>query len=115
MTTTTTRIKPGDVVVARFPGAQQAKRRPGIVVSTDLYHATRPDVTVALVTSQLASAVGPTDFILSDWPAAGLRRASAFQAYFHMFVPALLRLVGHLTDRDWREVQARLRLAIAVT
>ena len=111
----TTTIKPGDVVILRYPGAQKAKRRPGIAVSTDLYHATRPDVIVALVTTQFRGAVGPTDYILQDWSAAGLRRASAFRAYLHMFVPVALRIIGHLSDRDWLEVQARLRLALAVT
>src|SRR5690349_17431171 len=91
-TTMATRIKPGDVVVVKYPGAHKAKRRPGIVVSTDLYHATRPDIIVGLVTSQIASATGPTDCLLLDWSAAGLRRASAFQAYFHMFAPTVLRI-----------------------
>lgn len=111
----TTSINSGDVVVVKYPGAHKSKRRPGIVVSTDLYHATRPDVIVALVTTQLRSAVGPTDYVLQDWSAAGLRRASAFRAYFDMFLPTALRRIGHLSDRDWQEVQARLRLALAVT
>jgi len=109
-----TTIKPGDVVLAKYPGAQKTKRRPGIAVSTDLYHATRPDVIVALVTTQLRATFGPTDYILQDWSAAGLRRASAFRAYLHMFVPAAVRIIGHLSDRDWQEVKARLRLALAV-
>lgn len=111
----TTANSPGDVVVLKYPGAQKAKRRPGIVVSTALYHSTRPDVIVALVTTQLGKAVGPTDCLLHDWSAAGLRRPSAFRAYLDTFVPAVLRIIGHLSDRDWREAQARLRLALAVT
>ena len=35
-----TTFRPGDVVVAYFPGVVQGKNRPAVVVSTDLYHAT---------------------------------------------------------------------------
>lgn len=40
--------EPGDVVTVNFPGALGAKRRPALVVSTDTYHKTRPDVILAL-------------------------------------------------------------------
>jgi mRNA interferase MazF len=107
--------KPGDVVLADYPGVQGVKRRPGVVVSTDLYHATRPDVVVAVLTTKLAKARGPTDYVLQDWSAAGLHKPSAFRVYLEMFTPTQLVLIGHLSDLDWLEVQARLRLGLAVT
>ncbi|MBX9622446.1 MAG: type II toxin-antitoxin system PemK/MazF family toxin [Gemmataceae bacterium] len=100
--------------MAYLPGAQQAKRRPAVVVSTDLYHATRPDVVVSVLTTQLGGATTPTDYLLRDWRAAGLRFPSAFRAYIGTVVAAHPVLIGHLTDRDWVEVQARLRLGLAV-
>lgn len=106
---------PGDVVLVDFPGSHKTKRRPGLVVSTDLYHSTRPDVIVAVLTGQTAKATGPTDHVLQDWAAAGLHKPSAVRVYLNMFAPAALVVIGHLSDRDWQEVQARLRLAIAVT
>jgi mRNA interferase MazF len=39
-------MNPGDVVTADFPGATGIKRRPCVVVSTDLYHQTRPAQTL---------------------------------------------------------------------
>jgi mRNA interferase MazF len=33
-------LKPGDVVTVEFPGAQGIKRRPAVVVSSDVYHNT---------------------------------------------------------------------------
>jgi hypothetical protein len=41
------------------------------VVSTDLYHTHRPDVIICLVTTQVAAATAPTDYVLEDWAAAG--------------------------------------------
>jgi mRNA interferase MazF len=108
-------FRPGDVVVANFPGAQQSKTRPTLVVSTDLYQATRPDVVLAVLTRQTAKATAPTDYVLQDWAAAGLRSPSAFRAYFNTIVASAPVLIGHVSDRDWAEIQARLRLALAVT
>jgi mRNA-degrading endonuclease toxin of MazEF toxin-antitoxin module len=108
-------IRPGDVVVSLFIGAVKAKWRPTVVVSSDLHHATRLDVVVAELTTQVAHAGGPTDYVLQDWSAAKLHCPSAFRASFEMVLLYKLRLIGHLSDRDWQEVQARLRLALAVT
>lgn len=106
---------PGDVVFAPFPGADGVKDRPAVVVSSDLYHSVRPDVVLALLTSQVANAVQPTDYVLQDWLAAGLRLQSAFRCYFvTMDVREVYGQLGVLSARDWAEVQARLRLALAV-
>jgi len=108
-------FKPGDVVVADFIGEQGVKARPVVVVSTDLYQAHRPDVVLAELTSNVAAATAPTDYVLQDWAAAGLHRPSAFRLYLNTTnVGKVLALIGHLTDRDWAEVQARLRLGLAV-
>ena len=107
---------PGDVIVVDFPGVQGIKPRPGIVVSSAAYHAARPDVVVALCTSNLAAATAPTDYDLQDWAAAGLRVPTAYRSFFTTVpVSQVHRMIGHLSDRDWLEVQARLRLALAVT
>ena len=108
-------IKPGDVVTVDFPGALGVKRRPAVVISTDKYHTTRPDVVLGLLTSQVAGATGPTDYILQDWSAAGLHSVSAFRAFLATLPATNVVVIGHLTDRDWQEVQARLRIALAVT
>ena len=59
-------VKPGDVVTVNFPGALGVKRRPAGVVSTQVYHTTRPDVVLGLLTSQITGATGPTDYILQN-------------------------------------------------
>jgi mRNA interferase MazF len=106
---------PGAVVTVDFPGATGVKRRPAVVVSTQTYHSTRPDVILAAITSQTASATAPSDYILQDWGAAGLRRPSACRAFL-VTLPAfsVVSIIGRLSDRDWGEVQARLRVALAV-
>lgn len=108
-------VKPGDVVSSWFRGAVARKKRPAVVISTDLYHARHPDVILTLVTTQLADATTPTDYILQDWVAAGLHQPSAVRVYLDLSLAADVKPIGRLSDRDWQEVQARLRLGLAVT
>jgi hypothetical protein len=49
-----------------------------------------------------------------DWAAANLYKPSAFRVYLEIFRAADLVPVGHLSDRDWQEARARLRLGLAV-
>jgi mRNA interferase MazF len=107
-------VHPGAVVVADFPGVMGVKRRPAVVVSTDVYHAARPDAILGLLTGQVAAAVASTDYRLHDGAAAGLHAPTAFRAFF-ITLPRedIIAVIGHLSDLDWKEVQARIRLAIA--
>ncbi len=108
-------LTPGDVVVVDFPGAIGTKRRPAAILSSDLYHASRPDVIFGLITSQTASAIAPTDHPLVDWAAVGLRVPSAFRS-FVVTLPrtAIQHAIGRLSDRDWEIVRARLDTALAI-
>jgi len=106
--------QPGDVVLVDFVGATGVKRRPTVVVSSDTYHSHRPDVIVSVLTTQLALARSPTDYMLQDWAAAGLHAPSAFRVYISTRLASDADVVGHLTERDWQEVQSRLKLALAV-
>ena|SRR5438874_6643452 len=102
----------GDVVVVTFAGAVTTKRRPAIIVSSDVYHANRPDIIVAVVTTNVAAAITPTDYVLQDWAAAGLKMPSAFRVYLMMTMRNDIRVIGHLSERDWKSVQQCLARAI---
>jgi mRNA interferase MazF len=106
-------INPGDVVTVDFPGVNGIKRRPAVVLSSLTYHSLRPDVIIGLITTQSAG-LGSTDYPLQDWRLAGLRSASIFRS----FIVTLPRstnfiVIGHLTERDWKEVRNCLKIALA--
>ena len=104
---------PGDVVTIDFPGITGIKRRPAVVLSSDDYHAARPDVIVGLITSQLKG-LGKTDYVLKGWKEAGLRKVSVFRSFIVTLPPsANLIRVGHLTEDDWKEVCKRLTISLA--
>ena len=107
-------MKQGDVVIVNFAGVTGVKRRPAVVVSTKNYHLHRPDIIVGLLTSKVARATTPSDHLLQDWVAAGLRRPSAFRAFLLTLPASDARLIGHVSDRDWQEIQKCLEFAIAL-
>jgi mRNA interferase MazF len=106
-------MKPREVVWVEFPGVVQTKRRPAVVLSSAAYHATRPDVIVGLITSQTGKATAPTDYLIQDWQAAGLRIPSAFRAFI-VTLPrtSIVTTMGSLAPDDWKQIAARIRLAI---
>lgn len=106
-------IRAGDLVLVDFPGVNGIKRRPAVILSSEIYHQSRPDIIVGLITNQTAAALAPTDYMLNDWASAGLRLPSAFRSFLVTLPPAANPvLVGRLSDEDWHEVRARVRLAL---
>lgn len=99
-------MKPGDVVVGAFPGAVATKIRPGVVLSSELYHRHRPDVIVGLITTQPPKELAPTDCELRHWRQAGLREPSFFRLFPVTLLQREVRLIGRLSESDWTSVRA---------
>ena len=108
-------IKAGAVVTVDFPGVTGLKRRPAVVLSTQTYHSTRPDVIVGLLTSQIAGKTQPSDYLLLDWNEAGLRKPSLFRTFLATLPVTSATVVGQLSARDWQAVQQCLRTALDVS
>lgn len=105
----------GDIVLVPFPFSDLSttKVRPAIVVSSSLYHTTEPDLILAAITSKVATAMEPLDYVLNDWQAAGLRYPSALKPVLFTLDPArVLYCLGALTSSDLAQVNQRLRLAL---
>jgi mRNA interferase MazF len=89
------------------------KRRPAVVLSSDAYHAARPDVIIGLITSQTASAVGATDCLLQNWSASGLHLPSAFRAFLATLPrSAVSAKIGRLSSRDLDRARQCVRIAL---
>jgi mRNA interferase MazF len=75
----TTAYRFGDLVLVPFPFTDQTgiKKRPAVVVSSDVYQSQRPDVVLMAVTSQLlrpAGAVG--EVLITEWRSGRCRGPS---------------------------------------
>ena len=108
----------GDVVLVPFPCSDlsTAKVRPAVVVSTPLYQSTEPDLILAAITSRVAAAIGPFDYILEDWRAAGLRFPSAFKPVLATLEPTRVLLrVGLLSPHDLTKIDRRSVRALGLS
>ena len=105
----------GDVVLVPFPFSDLSttKVRPAVVVSGSLYHTTQPDLILVAITSKIAAATGPLDYVLGDWQAASLCHPSALKPVLFTLDPVcVLHRIGALTPADLAEVDSRLRRAL---
>ena len=98
-------MKPGDVVVGAFPGADTTKVRPAVVLSTEIYHRHRPDIIVGLITTQPPKDLAPTDCVLRDWQQAGLHQPSFFRLFPVTLLQRDVRLILRLSEPDWTSVR----------
>ena len=105
----------GDVILVPFPFSDLSatKVRPAIVVSGAAYHSNEPYLILAAVTSKIAAATGPMDYVLADWQLSGLRTQSALKTVLFTLDPTRVILkIGTLSSTDMDEVDQRLRLAL---
>jgi mRNA interferase MazF len=107
----------GDVVLIPFPYTDLAatKTRPAVVVSSDRYHAVRSELLLAYVSSQVSKAHDTIDYVLTDWAQAGLPKPSFVRPKIAAIEPSLIvHQVGRLSAHDMRQVDGRLRQALAL-
>jgi mRNA interferase MazF len=105
----------GDVVLIPFPftNLTATKTRPAVVVSSAAYQGVRSELLLAYVSSQIAKAIAPIDYVLNDWQAAGLLKPSFVRPKVAAIEPTLIvHQVGCLSVQDLREVDRRLRSAM---
>ena len=105
----------GDVVLILFPFTNQQGRkpRPAVVVSTEAYHAHKPDVILAAVTSQIRSPLGFGETLLHDWQAAGLLKPSLLKpVLFTAEQTMLTKTLGTLSVGDQQALQQMLKQII---
>ena len=107
-------MKPGDVVVGAFRGAETTKVRPAVVPATELYHRHRPDVIVGLITTQPPKELSPTDCELRDWRQAGLHQPSVFRLFPVTLSQREVRLIGRLSESDWSSVRACFKAGFGI-
>jgi len=99
----------GAVVLVPFPFTDQAtsKRRPAVVISSANYHASRPDVILMAITSQLRASAAFGEVWLKEWQTAGLLKPSAVKPLIATFARDLIvRQLGDLAEEDNRALRA---------
>ena len=68
----------GGIILVPFPFTDQSatKKRPAVVISSEIYNTERPDLIIMAVTSQIQPARIIGEVIIKDWQEAGLLKPS---------------------------------------
>ena len=109
--------KRGDVVLVRFPFTDltTTKRRPALVISTDLYNQSQINLIIAAITSQTRRS-GIGDCLIQNWREAGLVKPSQVKAVIATIEQNLvLKKLGTLAPNDMEIVEQALAKALGST
>jgi mRNA interferase MazF len=93
----------GEVVLVPFPFTDQtgAKKRPAVIVSSSGYNASRRDLVIMAITSQVRQPLGFGEAMVTDWQAAGLIKPSLLKPVLTTIEQGLvLRSMGALSEAD---------------
>jgi mRNA interferase MazF len=100
-------VKPGEVVLVRFPFAELAttKKRPALVLARTTRSPRNRLVTLAMITSQVEALRLLGDVVLVDWKGAGLLHPSLLRMAKVATVDEHLvdKSIGRLSERDMRQ------------
>ena len=93
----------GDVVLVPFPFTDQSgtKKRPAVVVSSFSYNASRRDIVIMAITSQVRTPLGLGEAMVGEWQSAGLIKESVLKPVFATIEQGLvIRAMGQLNAAD---------------
>jgi mRNA interferase MazF len=106
-----TNYRCGELVLAKviFSEGDGVKKRPALVVSSDIYNEIRQEVIIAAVTSNISRSL-PGDTRINQWEEAGLRFPSVVTGIFHTIKRGMIdKKLGTLANEDFRLVQQNLK------
>lgn len=98
----------GDVVLVPFPFTDQTgtKKRPAVVVSSAAYNASRRDLVIMAITSQVRIPPGFGEALIGSWEGAGLVKPSVLKPVFTTIEqPLVVRTMGQLAPDDGRALR----------
>lgn len=98
----------GEVILVdiAFSGAIGRKRRPAVIMSTDIFNNAGIKLIVAAITSNVSPPFRPGDTLLNDWKATGLLKPSAARGVLATVDKAdVIRKLGALSNADFANVE----------
>ena len=92
----------GDVVLVPFPFSNQTiiKKRPAVIISSDVYNNTSSDIVIMAITGKTGNlTIG--DCLIEDWKIAGLLKPSSIKPAISTIEQSLvLKKLGKLSPKD---------------
>jgi mRNA interferase MazF len=115
-------VRRGDVVLlkAPFPSGAGAKSRPMLVVQNDTNNARMANTILVFITTNLSRASEPTQVLVDvqtpEGRTSGLKQTSvgSCENFLTVVQSDILRTIGRLPDRLMRQVDAALKVSLAL-
>lgn len=104
----------GDIILVPFPFTDQStiKKRPAVVISSALYHESRPDLILMAITSQIR-ATSFAEMLVQDWQISGLIKPSAIKPIMTTIEKKLiLKILGQLQAKDQQNLRQKLEMIL---
>jgi len=102
----------GDIVLVPFPFSNQTalKKRPAVIVSSNLYNNCSADIVIMAITSQIEKTTGVGECLIKDWSPAGLLKPSAIKPAISTIEQTLvLKKLGKLFADDLASMENALK------
>ena len=93
----------GNIILVPFPFSDQSaiKKRPAIVISSDDYNESSPDIIIMAITSRTEQAIYIGECFIENWQDAGLLRPSTTKPAISTIEKSLiLKKLGRLSPSD---------------
>jgi len=106
----------GDVVLVPFPFTDQSttKKRPAVVVSSEPYNASWPDIVIMAITSRVRMPLSFGEAMIIDWRDAGLLEESVLEPVITTIEQGLVsRRMGKLSGVDAKALDTGMVCAFA--
>ena len=93
----------GDVILVPFPFSNQTttKKRPSVIVSSNVYNNTSSDIVIMAITGKTGKTFAIGECLIEDWQSAGLLKLSSIKPAISTIEQRLvLKKLGKLSPKD---------------
>jgi len=109
-----TEFNRGDVVLVSFVFSDETgeRRRPAVIVSSEVYHRGRQEAIIAAITSRTGRILAG-DHLIADWQGAGLLFPSVATGIIRTIKQGMIaKKLGTMPASDMRAIDDKLRLSL---
>ena len=102
----------GDIVLVPFPFTDQTdiKKRPAVVISSEMYNSSLPDIVLMAITSRIKTPLTSGEVKIGAWKDAGLLKSSVVKPVFTTIEKKIvLKKLGKLNQIDENALRSNLQ------
>jgi mRNA interferase MazF len=103
-----TSYKFGDIILVPFPFTDQSssKKRPAVIISSNLYNKNKPDLVIMAITSQITLPLKLGEYQILDFTSVGLLKPSVIKPIISTVTKSLvIRKLGQLSISDCQAIK----------